>query len=336
MSNPYMNTVSASSVLDVIDAIQCLSLIDDMSVLPDRNLFIDPESRVSEQVVIDLWHLLNEKSQVSCYGLLIGQHINPASKGLLAGLVSQCGSIKEAFDTFVKFLDWMNPSEHWKMEYDGDYVDLIFIMDHKRRYPAAAVERSMSALICWANFLNGKEIPITSASFEFEKPDYHELFGSTFGAKITFLADKNCIRFKQTFLQNTLSNYNPYLKNLLEEKLKKTFSEADISNNKHVSKVVINDLIIQLLPQHKATADVVCRYLSVSRQTLYRHLKKEGTDFKYLLNEARKTESIKLLAIAENSIQKVSEQLGYKEVSSFYHAFSRWYGTSVSQYRKSL
>ncbi len=335
MTLAFDKTVSTSAVLDLIDAAYSLSILGSDTQLPQRGLFTDPEGRVNEQVLIDIWRSLDQNTKIPCYGLMIGQHINPTSKGLLASLVSQCETMRDAFNTFVKYLDWMSPSEEWELNTCGDEIEVIFTLQASKKYPVSAIERSMSAFICWASFLSGEAVNVLSANFEFDKPDYHALFRASFGQNVHFSSSKNSISFCKTLLDKVLVSHNPYLKKMLEEKLAKNITQCDPLKIP-INKDIINDLVLTLLPKHKATIDVVCSQLSISRQTLYRHLKKDNTDFKSILDNARKSESVKLLALTDNTIQLVSEKLGYKEVSSFYTAFFRWYGMGVSQYRKAL
>jgi AraC-like DNA-binding protein len=335
MTFAFDNTVSTSSVLDLIDAAYGLSIIAADSQLPNRAQFTNPEGRVNEQVLIDIWQHLERHAKIPCYGLMIGQHINPNAKGLLASVVSQCETMSEAFNTFVKYLSWMSPSEAWQLKMSGDGVELIFTLEHAKNYPVSAIERSMSALVNWASFLSGEIVNVIRADFEFEKPEYHDFFASTFGENIHFSSSKNSIFLSNTLLDKALVNHNPYLRDLLEDNLKQNIIQLE-SFKSPVNKQAVNELVLILLPEHKATIDEVCRHFFISRQTLYRHLKKDSTDFKSILEEARKFESVKLLSLPENSIQSVSDKLGYKDVSSFYAAFSRWYGESASQYRKAL
>jgi len=335
MTLAFDQTVSTSAVLDLIDAAYSLSIVGGDSQLPQRGQFSDPEGRVNEQVLIDIWQQLEKNTKIPCYGLMIGQHINPASKGLLASLVTQCETMRDAYNTFVKYLDWMSPSEEWQLRARDNEIELIFSLQPQKKYPVSAIERSMSAFVCWASFLSGEAVNVIRANFEFDKPDYHALFRVSFGQNIHFSSSKNSIIFCKTLLDKTLVSHNPYLKGLLEDKLTKNITQFS-PLKKTINKHIINDLVLILLPEHKATIEVVCSQLSISRQTLYRHLKKENTDFKSILDNARKSESVKLLSLTENTIQVVSEKLGYKEVSSFYTAFFRWYGLSVSQYRKTL
>ena len=69
-------------------------------------------------------------------------------------------------------------------------------------------------------------------------------------------------------------------------------------------------------------------------RTLRRRLAEEGTSFRALLNEARSTVAVDLLRNVGLTVQEVSTRLGYTEVSTFSHAFKRWYGVAPSTYSR--
>ena len=72
--------------------------------------------------------------------------------------------------------------------------------------------------------------------------------------------------------------------------------------------------------------------LDVHPRTLRRRLAEEGTSFRELLNEARSTVAVDLLRNVGLTVEEVSKRLGYTEVSTFSHAFKRWYGVAPSAY----
>jgi len=72
--------------------------------------------------------------------------------------------------------------------------------------------------------------------------------------------------------------------------------------------------------------------LDVHPRTLRRRLTEEGTSFRALLNEARSTVAVDLLRNVGLTVEEVSKRLGYTEVSTFSHAFKRWYGVAPSAY----
>jgi AraC-like DNA-binding protein len=80
-------------------------------------------------------------------------------------------------------------------------------------------------------------------------------------------------------------------------------------------------------------ADVAAE-LDVHPRTLRRRLADEGTSFRALLNEARSTVAVDLLRNVGLTVEEVSTRLGYTEVSTFSHAFKRWYGVAPSGYSR--
>ncbi|GFG76127.1 AraC family transcriptional regulator [Mycobacterium botniense] len=76
----------------------------------------------------------------------------------------------------------------------------------------------------------------------------------------------------------------------------------------------------------------VAAELDVHPRTLRRRLAEEGTSFRALLNEARSTVAVDLLCNVGLTVQEVSKRLGYTDVSTFSHAFKRWYGVAPSAY----
>lgn len=76
----------------------------------------------------------------------------------------------------------------------------------------------------------------------------------------------------------------------------------------------------------------IAEELDVHPRTLRRRLADEGTSFRALLNEARSTVAVDLLRNVGLTVEEVSTRLGYTEVSTFSHAFKRWYGVAPSAY----
>ncbi|CAM4333408.1 HTH-type transcriptional regulator GadX [Mycobacterium basiliense] len=76
----------------------------------------------------------------------------------------------------------------------------------------------------------------------------------------------------------------------------------------------------------------VAAELDLHPRTLRRRLAEEGTSFRALVNEARSTVAVDLLCNVGLTVEEVSTRLGYTEVSTFSHAFKRWYGSSPSRY----
>ena len=71
----------------------------------------------------------------------------------------------------------------------------------------------------------------------------------------------------------------------------------------------------------------------MSAPTLRRKLRREGTTFQALKDEARSEAACLALDRPELSIQEVALQLGFTDPSAFHRAFRKWSGQTPGQYR---
>ena len=74
--------------------------------------------------------------------------------------------------------------------------------------------------------------------------------------------------------------------------------------------------------------------MNVSSRTLHRRLSSEGTSYKEILAEIRKTKAIELLTETLAPVESIAMDLGYSDVTNFYHAFKSWTGKTPISYRK--
>lgn len=73
--------------------------------------------------------------------------------------------------------------------------------------------------------------------------------------------------------------------------------------------------------------------LTVSPQTLRRHLQAEGTSFRALKEEVLRDAAIAALADGRQSVEEIAGRLGFADASAFHRAFKRWTGTTPGAYR---
>jgi len=337
-----LTTVSSAAVLDLLSICRDRNLLSNKQLLAlglehldfceSRTDSVDPLQRIPEQSLVQLWRQLSDLQPFKEQGLslLIGQHINPKAKGLLASWVSQTATLSEALDVFCHNISLMNPSEHWEIRKSQRVTTLVFSFGVGHRYPSVAIERSMSALLAWGRALSGQKLPVLEACFSFSEPLYVEKFEALFGASLKFLAKENSISIDSKHLLLPVLSSNHLLKSMLEQQAKLLLSNLD--QNASVTDKVRALIKDAFASNHALTIEQACHALSLSRQTLYRHLKQENHTFKSLLENERKAHSLFLLEQKKLSINAVALQLGYVDTSSFNKAFKRWFGLPPKAY----
>lgn len=78
---------------------------------------------------------------------------------------------------------------------------------------------------------------------------------------------------------------------------------------------------------------LVARSLNVSRSTLKRRLREEGTTFRDLRESILREHAMLRILDRSMSISQIAGDLGYSDLTNFSHAFKRWTGQSPSDFR---
>jgi AraC-like DNA-binding protein len=330
-----VNTVSRAAAKDLVDMGLGWGIMSSQSLKAlgwDTSEAHDVTSRIPESLHIALWKIIAEHNKGRGLGLRIGQMINPDAKGLLASWISQSKNLREALTIFRKNILLMNPSESWEVAEENGAAILTFSLRKGRGYPNVAIERSMSAMVAWARALSGRAFEVEESKFNFPAPSYLKQFHPIFGGNIMFDSLQNQLVLRQEVLDLPVVSNNPFLKDLIGVKAERNL--AEIQNDLAVQDKVLGLLREAMKAGEALTITEVSNALAVSRQTLYRQLKEERTDFQSLQELVRKTEALKLLDSGQ-SITAITLSLGYKDNSSFYKAFKRWFGTSPKNYSNS-
>lgn len=332
-------SVSALTVLDLHDALleMGVATLEQMTAaglyrdqLIDQSSHALPaqEQRLDESLLLKLWQLAAANSSLPHIGLLIGQRFNPATRGVLASWLFQCTQVSEALDVFQKHIALMNPSESWIFSEADDSLLLQLSFAADKPYPQAAIERSLSAWLRWCEEMTGQTIRPQRAEFSFSRPEYHQAYVEVFGDTLVYDSPRNCLQLPRSVLDWPIRGANSYLKQIVEQRALQRFEQLQA---KHELLARVRQLI-QTDLQQGVSIEKVCRELHVSRPTLYRRLKQEGTSFTQLVGDVRKQLAFQQIQQGL-PVAQVSDDLGFKDVSTFHRAFKRWFNQSPGEYR---
>lgn len=328
-------SVSKAAALDLAVACKTYGSLSDSDLRQiglDGSDVKDGSARLPESVFISLWQAIAKHHAGEAVGLRLGTTINPQAKGLLASWVSQSTDLREALHIFCNNILLMNPSESWDVQETRQDIRLVCKLQEDKGYPTIAIERSMSAMLTWARALSGHSFPIHLAEFAFPAPPYADEFIAVFGDRLVFDGTQNQIILDAGVLKLPVLSNNPLLKNIIQEKATQALAEIALpeSLEDKVKTLIQRDLASNKSVSISATSEA----LAMSRQTLYRQLKQAKTDFQSLHEAVKKEEALKMLE-AGNKVSVVALSLGYKDTSSFYKAFKRWFNTSPKSYSRS-
>ena len=90
--------------------------------------------------------------------------------------------------------------------------------------------------------------------------------------------------------------------------------------------------ILPRLHEGSLSMDDIARGLAMSRQSLYRRLREDGTSFAEIHDDLRRRMALDYLGTRKTSVNETAYLLGFSEASSFVRAFRRWTGDSPKRY----
>jgi AraC-like DNA-binding protein len=330
------NTISAIAVLDLARELARLNILDHESLLGlekdfengavrysnQADMTMALERRMPEDVLVNLWRLAAENSEYPEVGILIGSKVNKEAKGVLAHWISQCETLAESFAVFNDNIILLNAAENWTLERRAETIKLNFNFSSQYEYPVVAIERSMSALVMWASEMCGMSVMIESASFRHAAPEYQHRYTSIFGSAVIFSAAENSLILKASVFDKAIKSANPYLQQVIATRaqalLLSPFVVSDDSpTSKRVKELLYADLV------RFNSVDSVCLEMHLSRASLYRKLKVEGTTFREIL-EAVQIDKHRQGLEQGLAVNDLCDLLGFSDPSTFYKAKKRW------------
>lgn len=98
----------------------------------------------------------------------------------------------------------------------------------------------------------------------------------------------------------------------------------------------VRNALLEALPSGRNSIDDICRRLHVSKRTLQRKLREEGTTFQEVLDATRTDLSHHYLKKSDVSVVEISYLLGFQDPGSFYRAFQSWTGQTPADVRNRL
>jgi AraC-like DNA-binding protein len=152
-----------------------------------------------------------------------------------------------------------------------------------------------------------------------------------FGCNVAFGSNTDEVIFPRLAKNMSTVHADPYLGCLLER-----YCEEALSNRRVPSgawRVKVENAIVPLLPHGQAKIGEIALRLGISVRTLMRLLASEECTFSEVLDALRLDLSKSYLREKDLPISEVAWLLGFREVSSFFHACKRWTGKTPQQVR---
>jgi AraC-like DNA-binding protein len=270
-------------------------------------------------------------------GLRVGTRLRASSYGMYGYALLCAESMREAFDTAVRFHPlanpmlpirwaeaadiawWIFPVRGELPEFEDDEPLFRFLLELQC---ATVVTLTKDAMGPWC-------IPARAQFADAQPPDAAEL-ASVLECPVSFGQGGNSLGYPAAWLGRAPQLANPITAAQVSEQCAKLLQEARWQAG--LTRRVYQELTRSpgRFPDIEAIAESLC----MTSRTLRRKLEGEGTSYSGLLASVRKALAIDYLATTRLSTDDIASALGFSDAVGFRHAFKRWTGATPSEYRR--
>lgn len=163
------------------------------------------------------------------------------------------------------------------------------------------------------------------------EPGYAHEYARVLGAPVNFGCARNRMRIDENWLTRRVEAQPKYAFAILARHADEMLAELDRLDS-------FAARVEQMLLAKLHTGDVgiatMAPQLGLSRDTLYRRLKREGVTYEGLVATVRHRMALDYLAGDRVSVSETAYLLGFSDPATFSRAFRRWTGRSPRDYRR--
>ncbi len=282
--------------------------------------------------------LIEDAARESCedkFGLLYGSQFRTENLGLLGYLILSSNTLGEALHNLVESFPIHQQKTLLKLDTTKHNVKLNYQVDtHVSPLRQQDAEMSIGCFLNIFRIALGENWAPTSISFEHKCARISGIHDNLFGCTTHFGENFNTIEFNAEILGTPMPDRNPTLLRVMQESLALLPTGQDSSFEDDFVRTVRIELE-QNISNAESNLEFVSDLLNLPAWTVKRRLADHGVTFSSLLDDVRKQQAGYYLKQAHVPISEIAFMLGYSEVSALSRAFSRWYGQSPLQWRRS-
>lgn len=187
-------------------------------------------------------------------------------------------------------------------------------------------ELTFACIVCSSRRALGENPYLKAVHVTHRAPEYRAEYERVFRMPVVFGSDKNALLLTDDGWMNERPPFSsrPVLE-ILSAHAEARLESLESSKS---TRGRVESLLTPILHTGEASMDTVAGKLGVSRQTLFRKLRAEGTTFENVLDQLRHKLALHYLSEKQASIHEAAYLLGYSDRAAFSRAFKRWTGSS--------
>lgn len=295
--------------------------------LPE-DLLSRPDPRLSTDAYFAFWDALEAEVEVPYFPIALAEVVRAESFSppIFAALCSE--NLLVAMRRLSKYKRLVAPMALDVVEADDRVSLSLRFLDTDREPPTSFIAAELLFFVQLAR-LSTREHIVPQRVVMPEPPRPAATYRRFLGVDVT-QGPTIAIDFRHHDATRPFFSANEAMWNIFEIGLRQRLAELSDSST---TAERVHAALLELLPSGEAAAEAVANRLAVSKRTLQRRLKDEGTSYADVLANTRERLARHYLTRTTISSNEISFLLGYDETTSFFRAFHDWTGQTPEAVR---
>jgi AraC-like DNA-binding protein len=293
----------------------------------------EPDDRVPLDALLRAWELAPELVGDDAFGLHVGARLPRGSFGLIEYLARTSATLGEGLERVVRFQRLLHDRARLSLALsDAQATISARIADLPGGAPRHFNEATITALLSTARDMTGVDIVPLEIAFQHAEPGSLAEHRRILRAPVRFGAAQNLVVVPRASLELRLRDADAGLVAVLERCAQHALARLPpISDGLRLCSELI---ATQIAAGARPNIDYIARELALSPRSLQRVLSESGSSFRDLVDDVRKELAIAWLTSSNEAAAQIGYRLGYADTSAFHHAFRRWTGKTVGEFRR--
>lgn len=271
-----------------------------------------------------------ERTNCPHLGLLVGQRATLASLGWLGLLMRHSDTVGDALRALEAHCGTQNWGAVVGLGIDSD-ITVLSYAPYGPEAGSAAIhsERALATMTNVLRALCGSSWAPEEVLLPRYQPRDTTVYDQFFKAPVRFDQEAAALVFPAELLEQRIAGADLTVRQSAEDQV----SQLEVKQASSFTDELRQYLRTQVTRQ-RCHAERMARMRLVTRRTLSRRLKAQGTTFTKLADEAQFQVARQLLADTSMSVTQISTVLNFSEPAGFTHAFRRWAAMTPSAWRR--
>ncbi len=292
----------------------------------------DPNARYPVTSMIGLWRLASTRTQDPCFGLTAASFWHPTTWHALGYSWLASTTLEEAMGRLTRYSGMITDAALISLEERARHFRLTIMPRHAQiDPPGVLMDAVLATVVHMCRVSYGQAFKPLRVDFVHDGQGCRGERRSFFAAPVHYSKRENTLLLPKGALRRRLATANTVLARTNDRIIADYLAQL----GKGGTVMRVKTKLIDHLPSGAVTEEAIAQSLHMSLRTLQRKLGEEGTTYKRLLEETRRTLAERYIEDASLTLSEITYLLGFSEASSFSRSFKRWTGLTPSLYRDS-